>query len=218
MKSKKVPAKNIKSNKNQSKSKKEGVKKETKKIKNKIDSKSQKELKTKMAPKIAADEPKKEEMKKITTILADSQIRQRLIELGGENAIAIVRNFYGNYSDDDIAKKLQLKISDVRATLNKLHNEGLVNYLREKDNETGWYSYSWSINVMRVERWAGEHLKNTMNYQTDQEYYFCPACGTPSILNFESAMTAQFKCERCDKNLEFIDEKRMTEIYGKKEE
>ncbi len=160
--------------------------------------------------------PDPKDVEKITTILADSRVRQMLIELGGENALAIIRNFYGNHSDEEMAKKLKLKISDVRATLNKLHNEGLVNYIREKDSDTGWYSYSWSLNLMRMERWAGaQSLK--IGDLVDSQYYFCPACGESSITNFDSAAEDDFRCERCNRLLDFIDEKKLGElITGKK--
>ena len=167
---------------------------------------------------VEPQQPKREitfDAKKVTAILADAQIRQNLIELGGENALSIIRNFYGNFSDDDMAKRLKLKISDVRATLNKLHNEGLVNYIREKDNETGWYSYSWSLNLPRIEKWAETQLKRIgTNGNTD--YYFCSSCGSASITNFESAVNWDFKCERCSKPLEYIEESKINELYEKR--
>jgi transcription initiation factor TFIIE subunit alpha len=164
-----------------------------------------------------ASEDQQKSMQKVIKILGDSNVRQNLIEIGGENALAIVRNFYGNHSDEEIAKKLKIKISDVRATLNKLHNEGLVNYMREKDSETGWYSYSWSLNQDRMIRWASTQTNklNSMNGENNEEYYFCPACGMSTITNFESAVNVEFKCERCSRLLEFIDEKKMNELYEK---
>jgi transcription initiation factor TFIIE subunit alpha len=156
-------------------------------------------------------------MQKVGKILGDSNVRQDLIEIGGENALAIVRNFYGNHSDEELAKKLKIKISDVRATLNKLHNEGLVNYIREKDSETGWYSYSWSLNHERMERWATTHTAklNAVTGETGGEFYFCPTCGASSITNFESAANVDFRCDRCNRLLEFIDEKKMAGLYDK---
>ena len=153
-------------------------------------------------------------MRGVVKILSDSCVRQNLIEVGGENALAIVRNFYGNCSDEELAKKLKLKISDVRATLNKLHNEGLVNYIREKDSETGWYSYSWSLNHMRMEKWASSQALNLNPHDAEGvDYYFCPSCGTSSIINFESATDIEFRCESCNRMLEFIDEKKMLQLY-----
>jgi transcription factor E len=156
-------------------------------------------------------------MKRIVTILSDSRVRQNLIGIGGENALAIVRNFSGNQSDEELAKRLKIKISDVRATLNKLHNEGLVNYIREKDNETGWYSYSWSLNHERMERWASTNAGKLSAFtETGSEFYFCPSCGAESVTNFESAAVCEFRCERCNKMMEFIDERGIAELFEKK--
>jgi transcription initiation factor TFIIE subunit alpha len=152
---------------------------------------------------------------KLTKVLADSTVRQNLIGIGGENALAIVRSFLGNQSDEELAKKLKIKISDVRATLNKLHNEGLVNYIREKDSETGWYSYSWSLNHQRIEKWATNQLSRLIVQGSSEDFYFCPSCGASSIANFEAAAGTEFRCERCNRLLEFIDEKKMIELHEK---
>lgn len=164
--------------------------------------------------KLRALKMQEEILAKLTKVLADSTVRQNLIGIGGENALAIVRSFLGNQSDEELAKKLKIKISDVRATLNKLHNEGLVNYIREKDSETGWYSYSWSLNHNRIEKWASTQLSR-LNATGGSEFYFCPSCGASSITNFESAAGSEFRCERCNRLLEFIDEKKMMELHEK---
>ena len=164
------------------------------------------------------DKKKKEEMKTVLAILTDSYIRQMLIELGGENALSIVRSFYTESSDEELAKKLKIKISDVRATLNRLHNEGLVNYIRQKDSETGWYSYSWSLNHSRIKKWAvlqSDKFGNINNGVSD-DYYFCPSCGDATITTFESASNGDFRCERCNRLLEFLDDKKYTELFEKK--
>ncbi len=159
----------------------------------------------------------REAAQKISGILASAEIRQMLIEVGGENALSIIKNFYGNHSDDELAKKLKLKISDVRATLNKLHNEGLVNYVREKDNETGWYSYSWSLNMIRIEKWVDNQKGRLGGLGADEnELYFCPSCGESSIVDFENASDMQFRCERCNKMLEFLDSEKITQLLEKK--
>lgn len=178
---------------------------------------AKKPLKKPEEPKVDLERIRAQElMAKVSRILGDSNVRQNLIGIGGENALAIVRNFYGNHSDEEIAKRLKIKISDVRATLNKLHNEGLVNYIREKDSETGWYSYSWSLNHDRMERWAlGQGSRMGGAEIEGGDHYFCPACGSASITNFESAASIDFRCERCNRLLEFIDEKKMACLFLK---
>jgi|GEM_PF-746053 len=156
----------------------------------------------------------KDDMEKLAEILSRPFIRQLLVNLGGENAIAIIRNFERSSSDEDIAKKLKIKISDVRAALNKLHSEGLVMYNRYKDGETGWYSYSWYLNKEKMDRWAEEHTKRfeAENQNTSEEFYVCPFCGVSTIVNFHDAFEKQFKCDICEKNLEFLDEDKMQKL------
>ena len=165
------------------------------------------------------DEREKLEMKQLLTTLSDSQARQLLIDLGGENALEIVRNFEGHASDEDLAKKLKLKISDVRATLNKLHSQGLVNYMRDKDSETGWYSYSWTLNRARIEHWVKMRIQESVDLIQGNkgDHYFCPSCGSTSIISFDLATDASFKCSKCEKSLEYLDQYRITELlYGRK--
>jgi transcription factor E len=197
---------------------KKAAKKTVKKLVKKAKPKAAKlEKKLEEAPKKRRPTPDEMRLRRrLGTILGDATVRQELIEIGGENALAIVRNFYSNHSDEELAKKLKIKISDVRATLNKLHNEGLVHYLREKDSETGWYSYSWSLNQERMQKWADSQT-NKLNEicEGGVDYYFCTSCGMSSITDFESASNWEFRCERCNRLLEFMDEKRMGQMMEK---
>lgn len=154
----------------------------------------------------------KKELKKLHVILTDPFIRQMLIEVGGENALVIVRNFYGNHSDEELSKNLSLRISDVRATLNRLHNEGLVRYKREKDSETGWYSYSWTLNKDRIVEWISRFTEKGFNGNGSTDYYFCPICGLGSIIEFVEAHECDFKCQKCTKPLEFLEQEHFSSI------
>lgn len=154
-------------------------------------------------------------MKKLNTILSDSYIRQLLIDLAGENALEIVRNFDGKVTDEDLAKKLKLKISDVRATLNKLHNKSLVYYIRQKDSETGWYSYSWVLNRHKIEGWASSHIEQKHNFDSDGiDRYFCPGCKLDSLLVFEEATDCGFRCPKCSKGMEYLDQQKFDELIN----
>ena len=154
-----------------------------------------------------------EEIQKISEILSKPIIRNKLVDLGGENAIAIVRNFTTGVSDEDIAKKLKLKISDVRAALNRLHSEGIVAYNRRKDSETGWYSYSWYLNKDKMKRWAELQVGKFEGQCSEGiDYYVCPSCGSSAIFEFEEAFEKSFRCEICNSQLEFVDERKKEEL------
>ncbi len=136
-----------------------------------------------------------------------------MVEVGGENAIAVLRSFKGKHSDEDFVKKLKIKISDVRSTLNRLHSEGLVVYERKKDSETGWYSYTWQINLEKIKRWAEEIKKEEREEEEGQDQYYCPVCGISSIVSFERAMENGFKCMGCENYLEYLDEEIREKVW-----
>jgi transcription initiation factor IIE alpha subunit len=68
-----------------------------------------------------------------------------------------------------------------------------------------------------MERWAGAQSLKIGDFEGGCQYYFCPACGESSITNFDSAAEDDFRCERCNRLLDFIDEKKLNDlICGKK--
>ncbi|MCX8194554.1 MAG: hypothetical protein N3G22_00375 [Candidatus Micrarchaeota archaeon] len=82
--------------------------------------------------------------------LACAKTRQWLIEMGGENTIAIIKEFDMDMSDEEIAKKTGIRASDVRVVLNRLHGCGLFSYTRVRDRDSGWYSYIWKLNEEKL--------------------------------------------------------------------
>ncbi len=183
------------------------------KIKSKA-AKSKSRLSTpKEAPKKREPAPKPN--LELLTLLGDAKVRQLLIDAGGEHTLDIVKAFSKELSDDDLAKKLKIKISDVRATLNKLHNIGVVQYNRYKDSETGWFSYFWSLNMEKTRGWVDEQLRmdSAPSDISSSEYYFCPKCGTESVYEFAAASDYSFRCPLCNRALEFVDEDAAKDLF-----
>ncbi|MEW5996822.1 MAG: hypothetical protein AB1657_04475 [Candidatus Micrarchaeota archaeon] len=151
----------------------------------------------------------------LLTLLGDARIRQLLVDAGGEHTLEIVKSFSKELSDDDLAKKLKIKISDVRATLNRLHNIGVVQYNRYKDAETGWFSYFWSLNMDKTKGWVEEQLMkdSAPGDISSSEYYFCPKCGSESIYEFAAASDYSFRCPLCNRALEFVDEDAAKDLF-----
>ena len=146
--------------------------------------------------------------RKALALLSDAMTRNFLVEAAGENALGIIKSLSVELSDEDLSKKLKIKISDVRATLNKLHSIGVVQYNRYKDADTGWFSYFWSLNLEKMQGWVIEQLKKT-ELPADlgsSEYYFCSKCAPDTIYSFVDASDYGFRCPVCASQLEFIDE------------
>ncbi|MCP4647650.1 MAG: hypothetical protein GY852_07935 [bacterium] len=192
-----------------------------KKVVKKTAAKPKKAIKPKIKEKKSKTPPAPEKLlnrAEIRKLLSDSYARHLIIESGGEHALEIVRGFSNNSSDEDMCKKLKIKISDVRATLNKLHSLGIVDYTRHKDSETGWFSYFWCLNVDKMKGWVNERMEEERrNFDfSGGEYYFCPSCGGASIHEFVSASDFGFKCPTCSSALDFLSEAKAEELFPMK--
>ena len=142
-------------------------------------------------------------------VLADAAARQKLIEMGGENTIDVIREFDKDMSDEDLAKKTGIKPSEVRVVLNRLHNKGVFAYTRVRDRDSGWYSYIWRMDEARL-RDVGCSNNGEMNvvFAGCKDGYHCPQCSEGQVVEFEAAVDLQFRCNGCGSSLEFLDARR----------
>ncbi|MFA5930003.1 MAG: hypothetical protein WC861_03915 [Candidatus Micrarchaeia archaeon] len=141
-------------------------------------------------------------------VLADAAARQRLIEIGGENTINIIREFDMDMSDDELAKKTGIKPSEVRVVLNRLHNRGVFAYTRVRDRDSGWYSYIWKMDEGRLKDVGGAVVAEEATQAAGKEGYRCACCSQQKIMDFSDAVDARFRCGSCGSCLEFFDSKR----------
>ena len=97
--------------------------------------------------------------------------------------------------------------------MNKLSAEGFAFYERSKDEETGWYSYYWSIDLDKFREWI--HKKLFSKYENlrlkviEGEYYYCTSCGMETVFSFEDSFDYGFKCPSCSSALELLEEEKI---------
>lgn len=151
------------------------------------------------------------EMNKIwvDVLLPDLRVRKWLVQVIGEHAIHVIREFDKELSDEDISKKTELRPSDVRVVLNRLHAHGLATYSRSRDKNSGWYSYNWKLEEQHAQQLAQGIVKET-DVQVEQEpdereKYFCIVDGEKVIYAFEEAMQNNFKCPRSGQDLKYLE-------------
>lgn len=151
------------------------------------------------------------------TLLANAAVRSHLIDVAGENTINVLREFTCELSDEELAKKAKMKVSDVRIVLNKLHSLGMAQYARSRDKDSGWYSYVWRIDEEKEKeilmpvyqnKGAEEYVGEQCVVEGGGDRYFCVGCGKDSVVGFETAMDRQFKCANCGCDLSFFEKKR----------
>src|SRR3989338_8224646 len=131
-----------------------------------------------------------------------SLVKEFLKAVAGEYSVELVKICSKKRkpcTDEEIGKKLPLKITEIRTILNRLHYRGIACYQKTKNPKTGWYSYTWEIKSERIaelliEKHSEERgrLERKAALQTNYDIFRCKkGC---SILPFEVAAEYQFRC------------------------
>lgn len=146
--------------------------------------------------------------------------QEYLKKIGGEYAIDLVKiceRKRKGVTDEHIGKKMKnLKVTEIRTILNRLHFLGIATYQKSRNTKTGWYSYSWGIKIPRIvelilDEWKEELDKLEKKVEFEKNYVFF-GCKTRVCEStpFEIAAEYQFKCPQCGNVMESVDnEKRL---------
>lgn len=131
---------------------------------------------------------------------------------GGQLAMPLITKYYlsTGFSDEEVAKKLKLKVTEVRTALNRLHYKGIVEYARKKNKNTGWYSYTWKINNKKILEYLikdkeEEIVKLNKEIEKMQDYCFFSCKKGCSEAIFEIASQYNFICPDCGKEMSSLD-------------
>lgn len=136
--------------------------------------------------------------------------------LGGESALELVKICTKNrkpLTDEEIGKDLKLKITEIRALLNRLHFRGIASYDRTRNMKTGWYTYKWDIKPKRIaelilESQAErlEKLESKKSFESNYVFFSCnKEC---NLFPFEVAAEYEFKCPECGDTMKSVDGKK----------
>ncbi|MFH0817144.1 MAG: hypothetical protein V1909_00745 [Candidatus Micrarchaeota archaeon] len=129
-------------------------------------------------------------------------------------------------SDEEIAKRCGLKVSDVRSVLNRLHEYGITAYIRERDKDTGWFSYNWVVNVIKLYE-VIEHKKasgaqreeESLAYEKSYTFYTCAntvCTGSGQRIPESDAILTTYACNRCGQSLTVFDNKEIIKSLEQK--
>ncbi|MBI5884650.1 transcription factor [archaeon] len=141
--------------------------------------------------------------------------------LGGESTVKLVKICAKKgqpVTDEEINQHLKLKITEVRAILNRLHFRGIASYDRTKNMKTGWYTYKWAISPKRIAELILENhserlekLETKKSFESNYVFFSCQKkC---NMFPFEVAAEYEFRCPECGNSMNGIDgQKRANEI------
>ncbi|MCE4617010.1 MAG: hypothetical protein F7C32_00265 [Desulfurococcales archaeon] len=112
-------------------------------------------------------------------------------------------------SDEQLSKMLGFRETMIRRVLNKLLENDLVRYRRGK-SEKGETRFFWYVNknmlnsvLLARKKLALEKLKIRLQYEQENEFYYCPVCRIR--YTFNQAYDYEFICPRCGTEL-VVDE------------
>ena len=121
---------------------------------------------------------------------------------GKESYLVLLALDRSGKTDEQISKKINLKVNEIRSCLNKLNYAGIIYYTKEKSPTSNWYTYTWFVKKERIgelikERYKEdlEDLKKKLNYENTYTFFKCVKGCTK--LPFELAFEYDFKCPEC---------------------
>lgn len=150
-------------------------------------------------------------------------VQDFLKKVGGEHAGGVAEIYEkkgAQVTDEELAKKMKLKVTEIRTVLNRLHYRGIACYKKTKNKKSGWYNYTWEIKKKRVvelileqQQEMIEKLELKQNF--GEKYSFFNCRNDCEIVPFEIAAEYQFRCPTCGEAMAMFDYSKKLESINK---
>jgi len=151
-------------------------------------------------------------------------VKDFLDTVGGVDAVKLVKiceKKRKDFTDEDVSKQMNVKVTEVRAILNRLHYRGIACYQKSRNQKTGWYNYTWAIKKARIAELIGEQQRETLtkleekkNLEADYNLFDCNSCN--ERLPFEVAAEYSFICPACGGVLDSANDPHKKKQLGQK--
>ncbi len=141
----------------------------------------------------------------------DPVVHQYMVKIIGEDGVAILGRLpAGEIVDEVVSADTEIDINVIRKTLFKLYENRLASYRRERNPETGWLTYHWSLHpdnlYERLDIEFARLLKNIserLEFETGNVFYTCK--NNCARFLFEVAGETDFICPVCCEELFYQD-------------
>jgi transcription initiation factor TFIIE subunit alpha len=154
--------------------------------------------------------------------IEDPIYRSYLCKLVGEEGLHIVESMpEDEVTDEHVAEITGISLNTVRRTLYLLYEHRLAKYRRERDPESGWLTYLWTLCVENLDRALEAEarkllrkLEERLSYEKDHIFYACVA-GCARFV-FDEASENNFVCPFCGAGLEYMENDRIVSTIEKR--
>ena len=144
--------------------------------------------------------------------LNDPLVKEFVSTHAGEKGYLVLKAIGKGKTDEQISRKLKIRVNDVRSILNTLHYMGIITYTKVRDRPN-WYTYTWYLREERIiellkERYEEELKKLEEKLSFENTYTFFRCDNKCEKLPFELAFEYDFKCPECGSALKEYDNTR----------
>lgn len=145
------------------------------------------------------------------SVLDEVSVREYLRKLVDDDGVRIVEAIpKREITDEEIADLTDIKLNSVRKVLYILYENRMANYRRQRNDETGWLTYIWKVDLDDLDDLIKEeidkllkNLEQRVELEKNNVFYVCMSgCGR---LLFDVAAKTEFKCPICDSPLQYED-------------
>lgn len=152
-----------------------------------------------------------------TTMKVEELLNELVERAAGEVGLILFSlGIEGEFTDDQLALELGIEINEIRKALFAMYEIDLADYVRRRDDETGWMEYYWKINYERAVDVLKRELEKTVKNlrekiatETNTIYYICPNMCVK--VSYDEAMDLNFTCPKCGEMLKYLDCSRAVE-------
>ena len=144
-------------------------------------------------------------------INSNIDVKNKAVVHFGELFVIVLPFLKKPVSAEYISMQIRVKPSKIRAVLNKLFNHNLIEYKRSFDDDTGKYTYIWTLKQDKLKTF----LKNC-NFdavvkadvvEIPVPAFFCASC--QETYDFDSASDCSFKCYKCGSTIDANEKQAM---------
>jgi transcription initiation factor TFIIE subunit alpha len=109
-----------------------------------------------------------------------------------------------------IHERTQIPITRIRTTLNVLHKFNIVSYNSSRDEEKGWFKYTWELREECIEPSIKNFLISKMmklkrDFQEINQADFFKCENGCLRVGFTEAYDLNFRCDKCSAQLKPVD-------------
>lgn len=137
-------------------------------------------------------------------------VSEILYEMVGNEGIKIINSLARPSTDLQIHDKTRIPVTKIRTTLNVLHKYNIVSYNSTRDEQKGWFKYTWilksdcvdsSIKTFLIAKMM--RLKREFQEISQVDFFKCENGCIRS--GFTDAYDVNFRCSRCNGILKPVD-------------